>query len=170
MGHSAEVVGCIVAGMGYLSAWSWPRLSAAGAHPPEWAHDDEIRGATLVAADGLARVPRRGTRGRGQWLGLGMDVGSPAGHLWAMGAADFRRLVDADGRRRGHQADPTRVDGWCQYVPQSRPDRQARDDPRPCQRRPGGPRDRRRLVRAGTRGLRVSRVWRQRWRAAGSSG
>ena len=52
-----------------------------------------------------------------------------------------------------------------QHLPQSRPDRQARDDPRPRQRRPRDPGHRRRLVRARARRLR-DRVRRRFRRAA----
>ena len=63
--------------------------------------------------------------------------------LAALAAVTERRDARPDGRR--------------EHVPQPGPDGEARDDPRPRRRRPGGPRHRRRLVRAGARRLRLRR-------------
>ena len=87
--------------------------------------------------------------------GQPLDVGPPERDRRAVGAADPRGLDDP--RRPAPPITTTataRADGRREHVPQPGPDRQARDDPRPPQRRPGGPRHRRRLVRAGARGLR----------------
>ena len=65
-------------------------------------------------------------------------------------------------------AGPPRADGRRQHVPQPGPHRQARDDARPRLGRSGGPRHRRRLVRARARRLRHR--LRGRASASGSTG
>ena len=86
----------------------------------------------------LAGLARRRPRGRGGRLGRRLDVGPPDRDLRAVGAADLRGLDDA---RRLVAAvtsrSDARPDGRREHVPQPGPDRQARDDPRPRQRRPG---------------------------------
>ena len=61
--------------------------------------DDALRAPALVAADRLAGLPRRRPRGRGRRLGLGLDVGPPAGDLRSVGAAHLRGL-ERPGRPR----------------------------------------------------------------------
>ena len=48
-------------------------------------------------------------RGRGGRLGLGLDVGPPAGDLRPVGAADLRGLDGARRRRPAVTADPARA-------------------------------------------------------------
>ena len=124
-----------------------------------------IRCAALVAAQLVGRLPRRRDRRRRRRLGRRLDVGPPARDLRAVGAADLRRLDGARRPRRRHDPDPARADGRREHVPEPGRDREARDDPRPHQRRPGDPGHRRRVVRAGARRVR-HRLRRERRRAA----
>ncbi len=79
----------------------------------------------------------------------------------------LRGLDDPVRPRRGDVPRPARPDGRGEHVPQPGADREARDDPRPRQRRPGRPRHRRRLVRAGARGVRLRDLGVRVRRAAG---
>ena len=85
-----------------------------------------------------------------------------------MAPADPRGLAGPGRLGRAHVDGPAGVDGRGQHVPQPGPHGQARGDPRPHQRRPGGPRHRRGLVRARAR--RVRDRLRGRASASGSTG
>ena len=98
-------------------------------------------------------------RGRGARLGLGLDVGPPPRDLRAVGAADLRGLVDA---RRRSAAVTSRVRLGLMVGANTfrNPGLTAKlattlDH---VSERPGRPRHRRRLVRAGARGVR-DRDW-----------
>ena len=90
---------------------------------------------------------------------LGFDTLWTWDHLYPIvgdsNGPNYEGWLDDHGLGTGDEADPGRPDGRGEHVPRADAHGEARDDPRPHQRRPGDPGDRRRVVRGGARGVRA---------------
>ena len=142
------------------------RGPASAGHRPRAYHrpDARARRPSPCSPTPSGSAPRSGSSGpTGRRSARRVETAEAAGaddlwiddHLLAdEGDADDAKLegwTTLAAAGRGHDPRPARPARRREHVPQPGPDRQARDDARPHQRRAGDPRARRRLVRGGAR-------------------